>query len=187
MSYFTARISKQRIDKEGFIKALDRAAREELYNASMAFLKAVILRVPVWSGMARASLLPLARYLNQHGSDQPVEVPIHPTASAIAKVDVAARQRAGIYRGRVFNFRFLNGLYTMTFNPQVFHYRVNDISDPRPEIHLINEPIPWFSFEAGKIAFDSYWHRFSLPRLKLNSPHKFLRTTKQSVGPKVAQ
>ena len=128
-----------------YTKALFDALDIQVRQAARAWLRAIILsgRVPVWTGTARGSLLPLGQYLR-------VAVPISP----IMAVRKGMGPSVGASLGQ---FQFVRGYYSeFHFTSNVKHYAINELHDPRPLIHLIHEPIPWQSFDLGKKAFRQY-------------------------------
>ncbi len=66
--------TKLTLDPGRYTKTLDKSMNVQLRQAARAWLRAVILKVPVWTGMSRGSLRPLGAFLR-------VAVPISPVAS----------------------------------------------------------------------------------------------------------
>lgn len=126
-----------------YTKTLDETMQVQLRQAARAWLRAVLVAVPVWTGTARGSLKPLGAYLR-------VAVPISPIAFRRGKgPEIGAGQSS-------FTFGTPKpGLYTFEFNEQVAHYLINEFNDVSEHIHLTH-PTPWESFQRGEEAFQKY-------------------------------
>jgi len=130
------------IDINRFTKTLDAAMDVQLRQAARAWLRAVILKVPVWTGMSRGSLKPLGSFLR-------VKVPISPKAVRKGMgPGVGATQSA-------FKFGKEGNKYIFEFDEQVMQYTINEFFNVRPPINLIT-PGPYGSFNAGADAFEKY-------------------------------
>jgi hypothetical protein len=143
MIFFNAKMVKPVLNGKKFGKTLDGYLQVQLRQAAREWLRAVIPRVPVYTGTARASLKPLGRFLR-------VAVPIRPVASR-----PGMGQFAGESQG-IFEFKNERFVYTFTIGTGVRHYVTNEFYDVRPKIHLQHEPIPWQSHAAGQAAFLRY-------------------------------
>lgn len=140
MPRITLTLVDLKFDADNFRKTVHATLEKEIRMAARAWLRAVIPRVPVYTGMARGSLQPLGRFLK-------VAVPISP---------VAKRKNMGPAVGAAqqsFKFEVKNGKYLFGFNSTVAHYMINEFySVPLP----LRNPTPWQSFEAGRTAFNEY-------------------------------
>jgi hypothetical protein len=141
------------------IKNLEKLNRE----AARAWLKAVITRVPVWSGEARGSLRPLGQFLKE-------AIPINPSSSPGALRAMAAGHTAAAGEAQgSFEFKIEGGRRVVfIFNTQVVHYLINEYY-PAPEPNNLITETPWYSFRAGRIAYDQYITqnlKTSIPRIK---------------------
>jgi hypothetical protein len=131
-------------ERTRFINDLVKVADEQMRQAAREWLRAVILKVPVYTGASRGSLLPLGRYLN-------IAIPIHP---------VVRHPRWSPEVGALMQFfNFSHDLpsltWTFQYSTQVPHYLINEFNVGLGQPPLI-EPTPWRSFAAGKIAWDNY-------------------------------
>jgi len=134
--------TKLTLDPGRYTKTLDKSMNVQLRQAARAWLRAVILKVPVWTGMSRGSLRPLGAFLR-------VAVPISP---------VASRKNYGIQAGAnasAFKFSKEGTKYIFEFDEGVLHYTINEFYNVKPPINLIT-PGPYGSFKAGELAFQTY-------------------------------
>ncbi len=152
-----------KFDKDAYIKDLKEKLEVQNRQAARAWLRAVILNVPVWTGEARGSLRPLGQFLR-------VNVPINPSSSKWAQRAIAQGHtaEAGAAQGK-FEFKIEGQARVIfEFETSVIHYLINEFYNVKPPIHLINE-VPWYSLKAGKAAYKTYVNenvRKSLPKLK---------------------
>lgn len=140
-----------KLNQGAFTKALTESLEVQNRQAARAWLKAVLTKVPVWTGEARGSLRPLGQFLR-------VAIPISPiSASREAKraISEGHTAEAGEAQGH-FQFKNEGGKrFVFIFNTDVAHYLINEFYNVKPPINLI-QPAPWFSFRAGKIAYKQY-------------------------------
>lgn len=157
MPRITLSFTNLQFDAASYKKALHDTLEKEIRMAARAWLRAVIPRVPVYTGTARGSLQPLGRFLR-------VAVPISP---------VAKRKNMGPSVGsreQDFKFTSENGKYLFIFSSEVAHYKINEFYSVPLKLR---NPTPWLSFEAGRQAFDQYLTT-ELPK-KLPNASNFLR------------
>lgn len=166
MPYQSFKGFKARFDKKGNVQRIDAETREHFYAMLAAFLRAVVPNVPVWSGMARGSLRPLAKYITQK-SGQSISVPISPNPKSKRHQERGQNIAAGEARG---DFEFLKreGVLTLRFSPKVEHYKELDEGHPASDGRG-SRSAPWLSFQAGNEAARDYreYVKAHLPRLKL--------------------
>lgn len=115
----------------------------QLRQAAREFLRAVIKRVPVDTGEARGTLLPLGRFLN-------VKVPIDPKSSKPNKDAGTGEMNHPL----IFDFETTATGEYFTAQIQLFHYWWNDFftqTYSNPQV----EP-PWHSIDDGVDAFMNY-------------------------------
>jgi hypothetical protein len=146
--------------KGNFTKTFNETLDIEIRNAARAWLKIVMTHVPVWTGMAAGSLIPLGQYLR-------IAIPIHRNPSADTHGYQWRSEAQGIPLGH-FRFEHRKTSVTFWFSTDVAHYNINELFDPRPDIHLIHDA-PWHSWEHGRVAFFDYLHKNlpqKLPKLK---------------------
>lgn len=152
-----------KFDKERYIKDFKEVLETQNRQAARAWLREVILNVPVWTGEARGSLRPLGQFLK-------VAVPISPSSSKWARRAIAQGHtaEAGAQQGQ-FEFRVEPPLRIIfEYETQVIHYLINEFYNVNPPIHLI-QPAPWLSHEKGRVAYQNYINtnlKNKLPNLK---------------------
>ncbi len=117
--------------------------QQQIRVAARAFLRAVIKRVPVDTGEARGTLLPLGRFLNVH-------VPIDPKRQQNNK-DAGTGE---IEHPLIFDFESTDKGEYFTAQLQLFHYWWNDFFTQ----NYVNPQIdpPWHSIDDGVDAFMEY-------------------------------
>lgn len=200
MPFCRIEAAKIRVDKNGTLKTIDKAAKELFLESNMIFLKEVVKRVPVWSGMSRGSLRPLAKYLTDRGYH--VSIPITPRASSKKARDAGQNIQAGEARGE-FSVTIKDGKYVLIFHPKVRHYQTNeftnvtrqlsDIAVPRTSkfgfsknkskrknMRFLNlkHPTPWQSFTYGALKVKIFTSTVVAKKM----PNFQFKTTKVSVG-----
>lgn len=131
-----------------YTKKLDSALQALNRNAARAWVKAVILRVPVWTGMALGSVKfaqgsngVLSRYLN-------VSIPINPREHRKGK----SPERGGTWA--FYRFTASRHIYRFTFRSDLVYYIHNEFfarTDPGASGQQIIAP--WHSLEAGEAAY----------------------------------
>jgi len=129
------------IDVQKYTKTLDAAMDVQMRQAARAWLRAVITKVPIWTGMAQGSLRPLGTFLK-------VAIPITPVAFRKGMgPDAGAAKSSFVFKkeGNKYIFRFTEG---------VAHYTINEFYDV-PNVKL-RTPGPWRSFKEGELAWDDY-------------------------------
>jgi len=129
-------------DMKKYSKTLNETIETQMRQAAREWLRAVIPKVPVWTGTARGTLAPLGRFLR-------VAVPINPvTTRENMGPDIGASKSS---------FQFLNdkNLHSFVWDNDVLHYLINEYNDVSGYIHL-KHPVPWRSLDAGNQAFDAY-------------------------------
>lgn len=133
--------------KEKALKSIREKVRTQIRQAARAFLRAAMIRVPVQSGMAKGSFIPLATLLK-------VALPINPTIRRPAKYlggDLKSPE-LGASLATNPNEIFVEAGDTFTFNysNDVYHYLLNELTNGG------SKTAPWLSFETGEAAFDEY-------------------------------
>jgi hypothetical protein len=163
MMHFTGKIGKIKIDNVRYTEAIREELKHKLRRAVADWLRAVIEYVPVSTGMARASLIPLGQVVG-------VNVFTATTIgnNAIRKESPTRNKALGEATGMSGGF-FGGNQYQLTFVYQILidHYLENETSaHPGANEQVIS---PWESMEAGREAFAAFMeHRITtgLPRLK---------------------
>ncbi len=144
-NFFTVKVYGLKFNAKGYTEALDKVIQIQIRQAAREWLRAVFKEVPVYSGQARASLLPLGRYLR-------VSIPIDPVDKATKRYPNAITTGQS---QQTYEFRAEGAVYTFSFSTQVPHYLVNEFNTGLGSPPLIH-PTPWNSLQAGKIAFQQY-------------------------------
>lgn len=149
MIKFTGRFYRMNFDETGYKKTYDEAMKVQLRQAARAWLRAVVPKVPVYTGMARGSLVPLGRLLR-------VAIPISINPKAKRRITAKYSREAGEALG-AFNFEDgKNGVYTFTVDTQVLHFYLNDTFDIKAKIPQLIHDTPWDAFKSGEAAFRTY-------------------------------
>lgn len=156
MFVFTGNLVQLSFNKDKYIKTLDETLKRQIRNAAREWLRAVLPRVPVWTGTARGTLLPLSRMLNVRNQIKPIK----------------KKRGFGPNVGSDFGeFAFLdgtNGEYGFAYEINLAYFQENEFSPAPPKYKLTN-PTPWHSFLAGDKAFHAYLDEILPKRLpKLN-------------------
>lgn len=128
---------------------LNRDVERLMRKAAEEWLRAVILHVPVWSGMARGSL----KFAQGHGGflAQYLRVAIDVTP---VKETKSKNQFSG--HGE-YSFSTNGHIYSFNFNSDVAHYHWNEFyarTDPGAAKQQIEAP--WTSFQYGQNAWRRY-------------------------------
>jgi len=138
--HVTGRFPGLRFDWARYSADFDAALRLQLRLAARAWLRAVILSVPSWTGQSRGSLQPIGRFIGIT-----VPAPVSPTAPG---------DRSGLgRRQQAFNFTAAGGIYMMHWETHVPHYLINEYY--QVDLPLLH-PTPWYSLEAGEQAWYAY-------------------------------
>jgi hypothetical protein len=141
--------SELHLDVGRFTKTLDATMEIQLRQAARAWLRAVIVKVPVWTGMSVGSFIPLGAFLR-------VKIPIVPSASPFAQAAIRqGRTAAAGAAASTFEFRKEGHKYIFEFDEGVPSYAINEYFNVKPPINLIT-PGPYGSFRAGEQAFQDY-------------------------------
>lgn len=129
------RIGQIKFDRNGYIAALDIACKELFKGAIRAFLEAAQPRIPVDTGMARGSLMPLASFAGGF------EVSIPGARARKGKSPRDANTGADMVTVTINSFTWPK--YSLTFR------------DPVPQIGIHDDKV-WGAFRAGRAAFKAY-------------------------------
>ncbi len=154
MLKISIKLTSLELSEGQFSDALFKTLETQSRMAARAWLRAVLLRVPVYTGEARGSLKPLGQFLK-------VAVPINPVAQRKGHTPEGGAAQS--------SFEFTRGYITeFIFTEAVAHYIINEFYDANPPIHLTHLPRPWASFEQGKKAYRAYLKQYlkeKLPRI----------------------
>ena len=131
------------LDSIGINQEFNKQLTELLHNASRAFVKSAYGRVPVYTGMSRASFQPLASFLG-------LSLIINPKIPRV-KGGAYTKDIASGYAKGSFEFKYGPTVYMMIFRSTVFHYWINENFNV-PSLHL-KQATPWNSLTTGAMAF----------------------------------
>lgn len=134
------------IDVAGSEQAIDDVLEVATRQGANEWLTATVGRVPLWSGMARASLLSLAELVNGRIVLSPLKAKSRiPQGRALGTARVVTQRPA----------------YFFEVDTQVPHYQIQDIANVGR-----SPTAPWRSFEAGQQAFQEYASTVRLPSVE---------------------
>lgn len=150
----TVKASKFKLDAKRLTQKFEEAVRLSAEAAAREWLRAVIPHVPVATGMARGSLLPLGRYLRMY---IPIKAPNTEPGRVFRKrkVRISEGEALGSHKHPLVYHRNQYGIYAVTFqwNTLVPHWAglgmvpLEDYHNPRG-----NWP-PWKAVAAGNAAY----------------------------------
>ncbi len=165
MAHFNVKLSGLRTDSAKFTKDFDRRAQALMKKAAEAWLRAVILQVPLWTGFARGGLKfadgpngNLSRFLhvaiNVASSKKNPKWYYHPGRRRIPKKP----EQAG--RFAHYTFSASRHVFTFTYTTNIVHFLIEEFYG--------RQSGPWNSMEAGQKAWLLYFFtnkKKSLPDL----------------------
>lgn len=161
MFKFTGNLVQLNFNMVKFKKTLDETLKTQIRQAAREWLRAVIPKVPVWTGTARGTLSPLARILRVQNNISPV----------------AFRRGWGPSVGEqfgTFSFEESGGTYSFDYEINLRYFQDNEFQKAPPKYKLRN-PTPWHAFKAGDAAFKAYLNKI-LPQ-KLPNLTDFIEVT----------
>jgi hypothetical protein len=165
MPKFKGYLTKITLNTKRILKSLEERATKVNKEAAREYVRAVIVHVPVYTGMALGSIklakgrsgeaagFSLFQFLN-------LTIPINPIGYRRDKNPIT-----GGAKGR-FTFSHYRGRYNFTISTSVAHYLINEWNEPD------NHPSfskPWHSFQAGEAAYNNYINKnihAAIPKLK---------------------
>lgn len=111
-----------RIDVEGYRKALDKHMRAELAQALMAWLDAVLVEIPNWSGASRATFIKVAGTINVNVDASRAGAPYNRTGEGLSQSqgEFKADKSKGIYTftyGTTLPWLVWNEYHNANFDP----------------------------------------------------------------------
>jgi hypothetical protein len=132
-------------DLDAYVIGLNDHLNFHLREGAKHWLQAVTGRVPLWSGMARASLFKIAQLVNSTVVLSPLK--------AKSRVPQGKELGTGQIVSQFPNYRF-------EVSVAVPHYVIQEFRSTRPRG---SPSAPWRSFDAGLVAFIDYASTVSLP------------------------
>jgi len=145
MFHISGHLTELSVDIKRYTKTLDKEMNQQMRQAARAWLRAILPKIPVYTGAARASFRPLGAFLRVH---IPL-APIIPAKMPKAKMPPIAT-KDGVY-----SFTKEGFVYTFSYDVKLFYITINEFYDVSGHIPLIN-PTPWEAFKAGEEAWDAY-------------------------------
>ncbi len=137
-----------RLNVAAYKALVDEFMSAKLQEGARVWLTAVTGRVPLWTGMARASLLDLSRLVNGQILLSPLQ-----DRSRIPQGDSLGSARL------LSSFPF----YIFEVATQVPHYTLQEFKNVRTSTGRGSPSAPWRSFDAGQAAFIEYARTVQLP------------------------
>jgi len=134
MPLATFEFEKMRLDVQGTIKRNDPLIRKAFFKAVKAFLRVALTRIPLWSGMARGSLIPVVTYVNSKDPGDVVTITLSPLVAKFSRVE------QGMNLGE-FDFTFSGGVYKFTIRDNVPHFYYND------------SRYGWYAFKTARAVY----------------------------------
>jgi hypothetical protein len=135
-------------DLNAYIALLDDHLREQLEEGARRWVEATTGRVPLWSGMARASLLKISELV----SGVVVLSPL------VGKSRVPSGRNLG-NASIIANFP----TYRFDVTSSVPHYVLQETQNVRARTGRGSPSAPWRSFDAGREAFTEFMRSVGLP------------------------
>jgi hypothetical protein len=136
------------LDVNAYIAALDKHLREQLEEGAKRWVEATTGRVPLWSGMARASLLKISELANGVVVLSPLQ--------GRSRIPSGRVQGHGSITAKFPTYRF-----EVTTN--VPHYVLQETKNVRSKTGRGSPSAPWRSFDAGQEAFAEFVRSVGLP------------------------
>lgn len=161
---FKGYLTSLKLDRGKITKEVERRANKLNKEAAREYVRAVILHVPVYTGMARGSIK-LAKGRSGEAAGYSLyqflklNIPINPVGHRPKK-----NPEAGGKQGR-FTFSHYKGRYNFTINTSVTHYLINEFMEPNGRPSFTK---PWHSFAAGEKAYNDHFKAHAhevIPRL----------------------
>lgn len=139
---FTGHFTGAKLDLSAFQRRLEAHLKSELQRVTKTWLHAVTGRVPVWSGMARGSLLNVAEEVGSHIDIMPV---------------VKSRTHLGQPMGMVKSIYGPTN-FTIEISSRVPHYVLQEYENVD-----VSKSAPWRSFAAGASMYRTAVQTVTLP------------------------
>ena len=144
MPTFKGSFTTVRLDIPEYVATLDALMTDILEEGAREWVEAAVGRVPIWSGMARASLREISRLGN--------------TEIVISPLQAKSRIPEGEHLGDASLIAHFP-VYKLVITTRVPHYvHLDDSSSPRG-----SQSAPWKSFQAGDAALRKLLGSFEVP------------------------
>jgi hypothetical protein len=143
-------------------------------NAASEWLRAVIPKVPVYTGTSQGTLMPLARLVRVALHPSPRAV--RPNLGPVVGASLAPQTPAAYFPAP------RDHVYLFKFTTDVAHFIYNNLQHaPNPPFNLLHET-PWYATEAGNRAFNAYLRDEMPRRVKLLRLKDFISYSSISYG-----
>lgn len=166
MIVFRGRLSFPKLDVKKYTQALETQVETQMRQAAREWLRAVIPKVPIWTGTSQGTLQPLGRFLR-------FAIPITPVVNRPGKGPEVGANQSG------FKFERRGHRFVFKFDTSVEYFIRNNFYNLNPPFHL-KTPGPYGAFEAGEAAFKRYLKEIApkrIPKIK-----DFIRVKTQVFG-----
>lgn len=147
------RAPKYTVDKEGLSRWIREKVNVQIRQAAREFVKEAIVKIPVDTGQARGTFLPLGRMLG-------VSVDILGAKSKPGKNEDTG---SSANNKLIFRFRDTKTQQGFEIDPQLFYFWFNDFFSHHYENAQL--PTPWESLQTGWDAFITYMKEVAPERL----------------------
>ena len=144
---FTGKFTGIKLDRQAYLTFLQEYLQKKLFEVTNVWLNATTGRVPVWSGMAKGSLLVLANLIDN-------SLLITPRRGIKSRIEL------GELMGTATLDVETPGIATITISTEVPHYVIQEFKNVG-----VSKSAPWLSFEAGATAY-----RVAVQTVKLPTP-----------------
>ena len=144
---FTGKFTVIKLDRQAYLTFLQEYLQKKLFEVTNVWLNATTGRVPVWSGMAKGSLLVLANLVD----NKLIITPIRGVKSRVALGELV---------GTAIPDWETPGRALITISTEVPHYVIQEFTNVG-----VSKSAPWLSFEAGAAAY-----RVAVQTVKLPAP-----------------
>ncbi len=143
---FTGKFIGIKLDRQAYLTFLQEYLQKKLFEVTNVWLNATTGRVPVWSGMAKGSLLVLANLIDSTLLITPVR-------------GVKSRIAVGELLGTAIPDIETPGRALITISTEVPHYVIQEFQNVG-----VSKSAPWLSFEAGAAAYKVAVQTVKLPK-----------------------
>lgn len=152
MPTFRANLKAIKFDSNRWLKQFELKMKRQNQLAAGEWLRAVLTRVPVRTGMAQGSLLPLGRFLSISHAGEMFEITPIQEPDRIAQGEALSDDPKSMF---VSNGK---GEFLFIFDINVFHYTLNEFFPMGPYVNPADPNIqpPWNSMVAGRDAYLNY-------------------------------
>ncbi len=142
---FTGKFTGIKLDRQAYLTFLQEYLQKKLFEVTNVWLNATTGRVPVWSGMAKGSLLVLANLVDS-------TLLITPRRGIRSKIALGEAMGTAILDVET------PGRALITISTEVPHYVIQEFRNVG-----VSKSAPWLSFEAGATAYKVAVQTVKLP------------------------